>query len=135
MGADIHSFTERKVDNKWIRVEETIFGGVQYATIEPFGWRSYAVFGFLADVRNYSNCIPISELKGLPDDSEYLNSESKYEETWTIRDEIEDNYDYHSLSWLSLEELINFDYDQPFEDLRVCKQIAPNVWSGGEIPA
>lgn len=133
MGADIHSFAERKVNNKWVRIEEFIFGGVEYPTTEPFGWRSYAVFGFLANVRNYSCSECISELKGLPDDSEYLNNKSKHEETWTMKDDIEDNCDYHSLSWLSLKELLDFDYDKKLWDRRVMKQIAPNVWSGGEL--
>src|SRR5690242_12249014 len=78
MGADIHSFAEVRKEGKWLRVEEPVFDTYQDKTTEPFGWRSYAVFGFLADVRNYSHCTPISEPKGLPDDSEWLNSPSKY---------------------------------------------------------
>ena len=38
----------------------------------------------------------------------------------------------HSFSWLYMDELNNFNYDAPVEDRRVTKQIAPNMWSGGE---
>ena len=59
MGCDIHSFTEKrnKGNNKW----EVLEG------LNPFDWRSYSVFAFLADVRNYDHCEPISQPKGLPD--------------------------------------------------------------------
>lgn len=54
MGCDIHSFAEVRKDGKWIRVEEPVFDGLgDKKTSEPFGWRSYSTFGFLADVRNY----------------------------------------------------------------------------------
>ena len=29
----------------------------------PFDWRSYSMFGFLADVRNYNQCEPIAKPK------------------------------------------------------------------------
>lgn len=129
MGCDIHCFAEVRKDGKWQRVVELVFGE---CGTEPFGWRSYGMFGFLADVRNISKCNPICEPKGLPEDSEWLNSVSKYaydtnpmngqpipiEERETNRKCIEDDWDYHSKSWLTLKELLDFDYNQTFEDLR-----------------
>lgn len=106
MGCDIHSRAERKVDGQW----QVIAGA------EPFDWRSYGMFAFLANVRNYSGIKPLSEPRGLPADSpaerddEYLGD--------------------HSYSWLSLDELIAFDYDAMTEDRRVTVQTGPNSWNG-----
>ncbi|MFA5697672.1 MAG: hypothetical protein WC888_04550 [Candidatus Izemoplasmatales bacterium] len=100
MGCDIHSFAEKKNQNG------------QYIIIEdlcPFDWRSYSVFGFLAGVRNYSNIIPISTPRGLPDDV-----------CQEIKDDFESRgYDAHSASWLSIKELTDFEYDKETEDCRV----------------
>lgn len=120
MGADIHIFVEIKKADKWQRLTEKIFPEHgDRKTDAPFDWRSYGMFGFLADVRNYSEVPPISEKKGLPDDSEWLNE--KETDGWggetTRKAEILDNY-YHSFSWLSLKELLDFDYEKEFEDLR-----------------
>lgn len=118
MGADIHCFAEvKRNNNKWYRTE---------TPEEPFGWRSYAVFGFLAGVRNYSECKPISEPRGLPCDSEYLNTKVL---TKTKREYIL-GLDYFSHSYLTLKELIDFDYNQTFWDRRVTKQVSPNMWNG-----
>ena len=111
MGCDIHSRGERKVDGKW----KLILGP------EPFGDRNYSVFAFLAGVRNYSEVPPISEPRGLPDD---------------IDDDGDGDYfGDHSYSWLSLDELLKFDYDAKIEDRRVTRQIAPNLTSGAETCA
>ena len=83
MGCDIHIFTEIQKANKWEEETGDNFSLDKYDRKRlkkkkgryPFDWRSYALFGFLADVRNYSHCEPLSECKGLPDDSEYLNEE------------------------------------------------------------
>ena len=110
MGCDIHTFAERRtLDGQW----ET----VKFA---PFDWRSYAIFGFLAGVRNYSMVEPISEPRGLPED--FLS--------WA-RDEIR-NMGYHTASWLGVQELLDFDYEQIMEDRRCTRQLGPNLWSGGE---
>jgi hypothetical protein len=109
MGCDIHSRAERRVNGKW----EIISPGWQ-----PFDWRSYGMFGFLANVRNYSAVPSISEPRGLPDD---------------IADDGDDNYlGDHSFSWLSVAELLAFDYDQQVEDRRVTRQLTANMWSGAE---
>jgi len=135
MGCDIHSFAEFKKDGKWVRNDEPIFSpGTSYGdnVTEPFGNRSYSTFGFLAGVRNYSHCTPISEPKGLPTDSEYLNtplpepqnfSYSGYDNgtATTNGGEIECDADYHYLSYLTLKELLDYDYEQTFWDRRISR--------------
>jgi hypothetical protein len=64
-------------------------------------------------VRNYSGIVPISEARGLPKD---------------VSREVEDNikntgYYPHSASWLSMQELIEFDYDQMTEDRRCTREV------------
>lgn len=118
MGADIHSFAEVRKNGKWVRVEKPVFKEGK----EPFGVRSYAVFGFLADVRNYSCCAPISEPKGLPEDSEYLNAFTANDGWGNLRQEMAEFQDfYHSCSHLTLKELLDFDYEQEFWDRRISR--------------
>ncbi len=107
MGCDIHTTAERNVNGQWIEVA---------VDPEAFDWRSYGLFGFLADVRNYSHVPPIAPQRGVPADA-------------TI--EARDNMDgYHSCSWLSVRELLDFDYDATFEDRRTSAQTGPNSWTG-----
>lgn len=138
MGCDIHGFLEIKKDNKWqvfeaeIFVDDTFLTGRKYAI--PFYYRSYGLFGFLANVRNYS-CVPcISDLKGLPDDSEYLNIKLEKPEdygygykdiAYTKKESIDKDWNYHSHTYLTLKELLEFDYDQEFVNKR--KQDKPTV--------
>ena len=115
MGCDIHSFAERrnKQTNKWEKVGEN-----------PFDWRSYSMFAFLAGVRNYDHCEPLSEPKGLPND---------------ISDEVKEEYGdgdgwyYHSASFLTAKELLDFDYDKTFWNRRVTKQTSSNSWNGASL--
>lgn len=111
MGCDIHTFAERKTDAGW----EVIPG------LRPFNDRSYGIFGFLAGVRNYSAVPQIAARRNLPEDASDLAREEY--EGW--------GGDAHSASWLSVEELTTFDYDQPLEDRRVTRQTGPNSWDGG----
>lgn len=119
MGCDIHSYAERKIDGQWHWIDG-VFGSVKYPDKEPFGCRDYSVFAFLAGVRNYSDVIPIVEPRGLPEDISRL-----------VKDQYEAWYgDGHTASWLSIEELNNFDYDQTMEDRRVTR-IYVNPLTGG----
>ena len=128
MGCDIHSFAEVRRDGKWERVVN-IFPADEWERKyynldfmdEPFRCRSYGLFGFLANVRNYSAIPPLSAPKGLPDDL----SEGVMEHT------AGDVWDGHSSSWFSLDELLAFDYSQPVEDRRCAVQTGPNSWDGG----
>lgn len=135
MGCDIHIFAEVKRQGKWEKVTDECFTDIYYETKKsscPFDWRSYAMYGFLADVRNYSNCKPISETKGLPLDSEYLNSPSKWQGSIsygteepvkidTNYDDIREDWNYHSHSYLTLKELLQVDYEETFWDRRITR--------------
>ncbi|MEH6419901.1 hypothetical protein [Pseudomonas sp. CGJS7] len=65
--------------------------------------RNYWRYSFLAGARNSFNIVPISEPRGLPDDvSGKIADESERQEGDALMH-----------SWLTLEELIAFDYDAP----------------------
>lgn len=148
MGCDIHSLGEIKTSKGWLPLGTDgrhsswgTFFEKKSEYLSPFNWRSYAMFGFLANVRNYSHCIPLSQPKGLPDDSEYLNSPSPYsydinpmngeqisgKDITTIKDDLLNDI-YHSHSFFTLSELLSFDYEQTFWDRRITNKIAPNRW-------
>lgn len=101
MGCDIHAWGERQLStSEWEWVE---------VLPPPFDWRSYALFGFLAGVRNYSAVTPIAPPRGLP---EALSGPARgSSEDW--------DSDAHTHSYLTLAELEAFNYDQPMEDRRV----------------
>lgn len=100
MGTYIHTFAERrKIDGSWEEIE-----GVDF-----FSQQNYSMFGFLADVRNYSMTPTIALPRGLPDDV-----------SCSIACEHESYGLYaHTASWLSLKELLEFNYDATFENRRV----------------
>jgi hypothetical protein len=132
MGCDIHSFAEirNKETGKWEKVGDYFsldkFDQEYYKKEKgdrPFDWRSYSMFAFLADVRNYDHCKPLSKPKGLPKDV-----------CEDIRSEWERWYgDGHSPSFLTAKELLDFDYDQTFWNRRVTKQTFPNTWNGASL--
>jgi hypothetical protein len=111
MGCDIHDFIEVRQDGEW-----------KYRSPGPFQeGRSCALFGWLADVRNYSAVPPLDQPRGLPSD---LSGEvAKEHEEW--------GPDAHSASWLMLSQLASFDFDALVEDRRVTVQVSPNLWNGG----
>ena len=97
MGCDIHTFCERLTHPD---------GRELIPDLHPFeDGRSYALFGWLAGVRNYSAVTPLSKPRGLPPD------------TVAPREMFEDYY--HSASYVTLDELLRFDYSQMMEDRRV----------------
>ncbi len=103
----------------------------------PFPSQSYSLFGFLAGIRNYSETAVLSEPRGLPEDTsddavdllaphstighafDLYGTSDEEAKPMTVADRVHegsgDNYGY---SWLSLAELIGFDYDQTFTDQR-----------------
>lgn len=110
MGCDIHMQAERKMDGKW-----------QIVPGNFFDWRGYNVFAFLAGVRNYSAITPIAEPRGLPADA--VEAE-----------------DYggahggdHSYSWLSLDELMAYNYEVQMEDRRVT--VTEGNFTNGAVTA
>lgn len=65
--------------------------------VEIYDGRWYELFSILADVRNYSGNKPISEPRGIPEDS-----------CIQIKKEYEDGcYDWHSASYFTLKELLD----------------------------
>ena len=99
MGTDIRTFAERrKADGSWEEIQ----------SIDFLSNRVYGMFGFLANVRNYSMVPPIALPRGLPEDvTSSIGKDYEYE-----------SYAY-SPSWLSLNELLEFNYDDTFENRRV----------------
>lgn len=118
MGCDIHMHAEKRVDGKWVKAERVIPKN-KYG--DPLENRSYGYFGWLADVRNYSEIPPIAQPRGVPDD---MAPETKASfESW--------DSDAHSASWLTVDEILAVDFEQIIEDRRVTRQTGPNSWSGG----
>ena len=77
--------------------------GTGKATQEFYDGRNYTLFSVLAGVRDYGKVKPISPPRGMPDD---LSTE--------VADEYEGwGGDAHSASWYSLDELINWNWDEP----------------------
>jgi len=120
MGCDIHMYVEQRDGDQWVHVPWD--GGVDFIgcpITEPFEWRDYGMFGFLADVRNHSEVPPIAQPRGLPEDASAHVRELDDDGSWG-----------HSASWLSIDELAGFDYEQTFEDRRVRRQLPSGVWDG-----
>ncbi len=100
LGCDIHIKTEvLNCMNEW--VDGDVYNYKE--EIVPILYdRNYELFAILANVRNYENCKYISEPKGLPDDATASTLESY--EFWS--------HCLHSTSFLTLQELIDFDIKQ-----------------------
>lgn len=138
MGTDIHLAVERRMNGKWHRVHPPVEARdpwlvEQAAKDDDDGYyrkrsevvwyedRNYKCFSILADVRNgfgVAGCdtgdgfIPISKPRGIPDDlSDELRSEDPYE--WDLGD--------HSFSWLTLQELLDYDWSRTTKHRGVIK--------------
>lgn len=110
MGCDIHSHAEKQDGGRWVGLD-----------VEAFKDRDYGFFGWLADVRNYSDMTPIAAGRGFP--AAASAKAAKHYDDWSG--------DAHSASWVSVAELLAVDYDQPVEDRRTTKQLGPHFWTGG----
>lgn len=132
MGCDIHSFAEKKnrETGKWEKVGNAFTldsfdreMAKKDKDDHPFCWRSYSLFSFLAGVRNYDRCEPLSKPKGMPKDvSDDVKSE------WEMWEP-----DGHSASFLTLRELCEFDYEKVFWNRRITKQLSQNSWTGAAL--
>jgi len=115
MGCDIHTVVEIKKENAWVGLEECP---------KEFESRNYALFAFLADVRNSFNTQGFKP-KGFPDD---MSEKAKKE--------FEDGSDLHSKSYLTLKELDDADKKDAFA--HKCR-IVKAFWEkfkelGGQLP-
>ncbi|WP_103109492.1 hypothetical protein [Brevibacillus reuszeri] len=104
MGCSIHLLVEKKEDNKWIAVQDpnpqTDEETRDYLWLSY--WQNYDDYAALCGVRNYSNVVPIHEAKGFPDDASDVTKEEY--EIWKD--------DCHHRSWVTLEELLNVDWNR-----------------------
>lgn len=95
MGTDIHPYAERRsLKGRWEIVR----------AFRPFNGRNYKFFSWLADVRNDVCVQPLAANRGLPPDAS-LSVVRRYRK-W-------DHEDMHSISWVTTEELLSFNYDAP----------------------
>ena len=108
MGCDIHTYIEyrnvRKDKDTWICGDyfklNSNYSNIEdkYDIVHIYDNRDYRLFSILADVRNYSGNMPISQPKGLPNDCcDFVNKEYEY-----------DYGDSHSCSYFTLDELIKY---------------------------
>ena len=106
MSAAIKLVAEKRMQDGWERIDYT-----------P-EWHTYAIFGVLANQRNMAGAPFIAEARDLPDDwpEEPPYRMGHYGEWSAWADE----YDLGDgvKSWLALEEMLAFDYDQTFSNQR-----------------
>jgi len=165
MGCDIHLYVEAKVWGKWIALKripgswnylykeyhevlkrkinnepvepwqermynewkELVSDGGVYEWAEPPRW--YELFSILADVRNFDEpkFNPISKPKGLPDDVS--------DKVWELYHEAADAYYPHSESYLTLRELLEFDWEQEHPGKRGYVDAENYMkWKTGQAP-
>lgn len=114
MGCDIDAWVEAKRGGRWTKsgpVFPLSEWETKYYADRPgyrrhiWDERNYAMFGVLADVRNYSAVPPLDEPRGWPEDSP--------------ADRDDEYWDCHSASYYTLKELLDFDWSTPCEDRRV----------------
>lgn len=120
MGCDITSVVEVRENDLW-HVIYPEFKFDEHMYTNPFPYRSYSLFAFLAGVRNYSKIKPLIEQRGLPEDiSDGAKGEFGYWDTFGFNSEpyFTWNSHYGSFSHIYLKELIDFDYTQELEDRR-----------------
>lgn len=131
MGCDIHIIAEVREDGTWKANTREVFPldewereyyKKSHAEV-PFDWRSYSMFGLFANVRNYDHCTSIAAPRGIPEDAS--EAYKSHERDW--------EGDGHSHSYLTLRELIEFDYDKVFWNRRITRQEGPNTFNGAAI--
>jgi hypothetical protein len=102
MAISVIAFSERLEGDRWVLVER-----------EVMDWHARTYSAFLAGVRNSSLVPPIAEPRGTPADmSEPVATEFA-----------EQGPDAVEPSWLSIHELLTFDYEKRFEDRRVKRRM------------
>jgi len=113
MGTDIMRCKfQKQVDEVWVETDD-----------DPCDFtdgRSYALFGWLADVRNYSAIAPLAKMRGLPDDIIQARQKREKERHPLYDSDSMEDYDYREFSWtwLLVDEFRAVDFDQIVEDRR-----------------
>jgi len=134
VGCDIHLYVEVKRGKKWEVAYAPESMRPEYDPTGIASWyrgRNYDMFAVLADVRNGSGFDPIVEPRGVPGDcSKEVKAIVK---EWSS--------DGHSHSWLTVRELLDYDWQGPTathqgwvdtDEYGVFKEKGkPNSWSGG----
>lgn len=131
MGCDIHMTVERRVNGAWERVDELpprpcshCGGAGRYShsgnecysckgvgkQTGSYHDRNYNVSSVLADVRNDGNVTPITQPRGLPADMVPERAEAEEDEGSP------DWHGDHSHSWLTVAELLAYDWKQVIRD-------------------
>lgn len=126
MGCDIHLYAEKRnsENNSWESIPthnlmkcwvcsgdskgmcNNCRGNGDYAGLQLHINRNYRLFSILANVRNETGLVCIAGAKGFPEDAnDMLNYEH---DMWS-------NGDGHSFSYLTAQELLNFDWSQVSE--------------------
>lgn len=91
MGCDIHLFVEKRVGGVWVDITDS--NGADAPD------RDYTLFACLAGVRNRDGVMPISEPRGCPSDA-----------SGALRYYMSNDEDLHSSSWLTLAELLTYEW-------------------------
>lgn len=128
MGCDIHMRVEVRRDGKWERVEQVPTRPCSWreegdhagcwncqgtgVVQRPYHDRNYTVFSVLAGVRNDGYVTPIAAPRGLPDDvtraAPKVNEDGDDESQWEYGD--------HSFSWLTVAEVLAYDWQRQLKD-------------------
>jgi hypothetical protein len=114
MGTTMHCFIEAydRDSRRWrfVRPEK----------LQVFDNVAYSIQGFFGnDHRNYAHCPMISQPKGFPNNC-----------SQTTRVLLSEHY---SVSWLSLKELQDYNYDKVFWNRRIVREEKPNFFNGSAI--
>lgn len=131
MGTDISTILEvRKEDGLWYEPSSYKVPGFDFEDPYlrgyysfPFNYRSYSLFGFLGNVRNTSCCPSITDHRGFPEGSVWLEKDTG-RDMWgpeTNKQSLANDGNDYGFSWVTLQELLDFDYSQQFEDLRLSQ--------------
>ena len=135
MGCDIHIEIDIYQNDKWTHLYE---GDEKY--FNPFPYRNYSIFGFLGNVRNDDGIPYITENRGLTADRKEEIQQACKEIDKAIeegdiywgRPDLPYDYlsEYHSVSWVLLSELLEYDYSQTFINLSTNKEISLKEYFG-----
>ena len=139
MGCDIHLYTEKKINGFWnLWHKSHLNKAIHHTYVEDYyryTGRNYDLFAILANVRNgvgFAGIVtgggfnPICQPRGLPKDVGYEVQELS--EKW--------DDDGHSHSWLTLRELLEYDWDSQSTTKRgVVSEITYKKWDHKGYPS